>query len=48
MASLIELVRVGRLRPPVDRVLPVSEVRTALDLLEQRQVLGKIVVAPDR
>lgn len=48
LEALIELVRVGRLRPPVDRVLPLSEVRTAFDLLEQRQVLGKIVVAPDR
>jgi alcohol dehydrogenase len=48
LESLIELVRVGKLTPPIDRVVPLSDVRTAFDLLEQRQVLGKIVVAPDR
>jgi len=47
LEALIELVRTGKLHPPVDRVLPLSEVRTAFDLLEQRQVLGKIVVVPD-
>lgn len=48
LESLIDLVRVGKLHPPIDRVVPLSDVRTAFDLLEQRQVLGKIVVAPDR
>ena len=36
----------GRWRAVVDRVLPLSEVRTAHALLEQREVLGKIVLVP--
>jgi NADPH:quinone reductase-like Zn-dependent oxidoreductase len=36
----------GALRPVVDRVLPLSRVREAHELLESRQVVGKIVLAP--
>lgn len=45
--ALIDLVASGRLKPVVDRVLPLSRGREACSLLEQRQVLGKIVVQPD-
>jgi len=44
--EVIRLVGAGALRPVVDRVLPMSEVRMAHELLESRQVFGKIVLTP--
>jgi NADPH:quinone reductase-like Zn-dependent oxidoreductase len=38
----------GRYRPVVDRVMPLSEARAAHELLESRQVAGKIVLVPGR
>lgn len=43
---ILELVARGQLRPVLDRVLPLSAVREAHRLLEQRAVLGKIVLTP--
>jgi len=39
-------VAAGRLRPVVDRVLPLSQARVAHELLESRAVSGKIVLVP--
>ena len=36
----------GRLKPVVDKVLPLSEGVEAMRLLEDRQFFGKIVLAP--
>jgi NADPH:quinone reductase-like Zn-dependent oxidoreductase len=36
----------GRLRPVVDRVFPLKELRSAHELLEKSQMFGKIVVNP--
>lgn len=38
----------GVLRPVVDRVLPLSDMRAAHELLESRKVVGKIVLVPGR
>lgn len=38
----------GELRPVVDRVMPMSEVRAAHELLEDGAVLGKLVLDPSR
>ena len=38
----------GAWRPVVDRVMPLSEVRRAHELLERREVAGKIVLVPGR
>lgn len=43
---VVELVSEGRLRPVVDRVLPMAEVKEAHKLLETRSVFGKIVLQP--
>jgi NADPH:quinone reductase-like Zn-dependent oxidoreductase len=48
--ELIELlghVEAGRLRPVVDRTLPLSEAREAQRLLEAREIFGKVVLVPD-
>jgi NADPH:quinone reductase-like Zn-dependent oxidoreductase len=44
--TLMDLFAAGRLRPIVDRVLPLAEVATAHKLLESRQVFGKLVLTP--
>ena len=45
-AEVIGLVFSGRLRPVVDRVLPLSEGREAQRILEAGEQFGKIVLEP--
>jgi alcohol dehydrogenase len=40
------MVQEGTLRPVIDRVLPLEEAREGLRLLEDREVIGKVVIAP--
>jgi alcohol dehydrogenase len=40
------MVRDGRLKVVIDRVFPLAEAHKALRMLEDREVFGKIVVAP--
>jgi NADPH:quinone reductase-like Zn-dependent oxidoreductase len=44
---IVSLVREGKLRPVLDRVLPLREARDAHRLLEGRQQFGKLVLVPD-
>lgn len=48
LESLLALVVARKLEPVVDKVLPLSETRTAFQLLDDRKVFGKIAIAPDR
>lgn len=43
---ILQHVAAGRLRPVVDRVLPLAEARAAHRLLEERAAFGKIVLIP--
>jgi NADPH:quinone reductase-like Zn-dependent oxidoreductase len=43
--TVLKLVAQGKLRPVIDRVLPLSECRKAHELLEHREQFGKIVLA---
>jgi NADPH:quinone reductase-like Zn-dependent oxidoreductase len=45
--GVLRLVEEGKLRPVVDRVLPLWSAREAHELLEARKVFGKIVLAVD-
>ena len=36
----------GRLKPVVDRVFPLAEIRAAHDYLEKSQMFGKVVLNP--
>ena len=45
--SILRLVEAGRLKPVVDRVLPLWSAREAHELLEARKVFGKIVLEVD-
>lgn len=44
--ALLELVRVGTLHPTIDRTLPLSRAVEAFRALEQRDVVGKIIIEP--
>lgn len=43
---ILDSVAKGELRPVVDRVMPLAEIREAHQLLEDRQVSGKLVLVP--
>jgi NADPH:quinone reductase-like Zn-dependent oxidoreductase len=44
-ATVMGLVFAGRLRPVIDSLLPLAEVRAAHEKLERGEVKGKIVLA---
>lgn len=44
--ALLGYVRDRRMEIPIDRVLPLEEAREALRLIEDREVIGKVIVAP--
>lgn len=46
LPTIFEHVAAGRYKPVVDRVLPLAQARAAHELLEARQVAGKIVLTP--
>jgi alcohol dehydrogenase len=41
---LLDMIRDGRLKPAIDRELPLEQVNEAFRLLEEREVFGKVVV----
>ena len=46
LAAVLSHVGDGRLRPVVDRILPLEQVREGQSLLEERKALGKVVLIP--
>ena len=46
LEALLQMVRDGALRPVIDCVLPLEEAREGLRLLEDREVVGKVVITP--
>lgn len=46
--ELFELYEAGKIRAPVDRTLPLAEFANALRSVEGREVIGKIVLVPER
>jgi NADPH:quinone reductase-like Zn-dependent oxidoreductase len=47
LATIIELMRDGKITPVIDRRYPLSEIREALRYLAQGKACGKIVITPD-
>ena len=45
-ATVWPWIAAGKLKPQIDKVFPLSEAREALRVIEDREVFGKIVVAP--
>ena len=46
--ELFELYETGKIRAPVDRALPLENFADALSSVEGRDVIGKIVLLPER
>src|SRR5215468_10208199 len=46
LRALMTLVADGKMRPVIDKVLPLSEAREGLRLIQDREVIGKVVVTP--
>jgi len=44
--ALLKLVEEGKLKPVIDKVMPLSEAREAERIIEDREVFGKIVLVP--
>lgn len=46
LSALMELIAAGRVKPLIDRVLPLEEAAEGLRLIAEREVIGKVVVTP--
>lgn len=46
LVTLLQMVAGGRLKPVIDRVVPLAEAREGLRLLADREVIGKVIVVP--
>lgn len=46
LETLLSLIADGKLKPVIDTVLPLAQAREALRLIEEREVIGKVIVAP--
>jgi len=46
LEALLALIREGRLKPVIDRVLPIDEAAEGERLLEDREVVGKVLLKP--
>jgi alcohol dehydrogenase len=46
LKALMKLIAEGKMRPVIDKVLPLEEAREGLRLIQDREVIGKVVVAP--
>jgi NADPH:quinone reductase-like Zn-dependent oxidoreductase len=46
LQALMKLIAAGKMRPVIDKVLPLGESREGLRLIQDREVIGKVVVAP--
>src|SRR5947207_3985785 len=46
LQALMKLIAAGKMKPVVDKVLPLEQAREGLRLIQDREVIGKVVVAP--
>lgn len=46
LESLLDLISAGKLDPVIDRVLSLDEAREGIRLIEEREVIGKVIVEP--
>jgi alcohol dehydrogenase len=46
LTALMDLIGRGKIRPLIDRVLPLEQAREGLRLIQEREVIGKVVVTP--
>jgi NADPH:quinone reductase-like Zn-dependent oxidoreductase len=46
LQALMKLIAAGEMRPVIDKVLPLEQAREGLRLIQDREVIGKVVVTP--
>jgi NADPH:quinone reductase-like Zn-dependent oxidoreductase len=46
LRALMQLIAENRMRPVIDKVLPLEQAREGLQLIESREVIGKVIVVP--
>lgn len=46
LSGLMDLIQQGKMQPVIDKVFPLEEAKEALRLIQDREVLGKVVVTP--
>jgi 2-desacetyl-2-hydroxyethyl bacteriochlorophyllide A dehydrogenase len=46
LQALMQLIAAGKIRPVIDKVLPLEQAREGLRLIQDREVIGKVMVAP--
>src|SRR5580698_9484987 len=46
LSALMQMIGEGRMKPVIDKVLPLEQAREGLRLIEDREVIGKVVVVP--
>ena len=46
LQALMGLIQAGRMKPVIDKVLPLEQAAEGLRLIEEREVFGKVVVTP--
>jgi NADPH:quinone reductase-like Zn-dependent oxidoreductase len=46
LQALMKLIAEGKMTPVIDKVLPLEQAREGLRLIQDREVIGKVVVAP--
>jgi len=46
LSALMALIQQGKMKPVIDKVLPLEQAREGLRLIQDREVIGKVVVAP--
>jgi alcohol dehydrogenase len=46
LSALMDMIGEGKMKPVIDKVLPLEQAREGLRLIEDREVIGKVVVVP--
>jgi NADPH:quinone reductase-like Zn-dependent oxidoreductase len=46
LSALMDLISEGKIKPVIDKVLPLEQAREGLRLIESREVIGKVIVTP--
>jgi NADPH:quinone reductase-like Zn-dependent oxidoreductase len=46
LKGLMDLIQAGKIKPVIDKVLPLEQAREGLRLIQDREVIGKVVVVP--
>jgi len=46
LKGLMDLIHAGKMKPVIDKVLPLEQAREGLRLIQDREVIGKVVVTP--